>query len=300
MLVTGGSGFVGRRLVARLAEHGANVFVLARTAKLDTAAAAVVQADVLDESAVRRAFDAAAPAYVFHLAAHADWRQDPALTVSMCNLHVVGTAHVLEAARKSGVSRVVTFGSAGEYGSAASPMAESARATPLDPYSTTKLAATELALTYARSFGVPCTVLRPFVIYGVNEPSHRLLPSVFRAALAEQGLPCTLGEQVRDFVYVDDVVECALRAAVHEAAAGEILNVGTGVGVTVRELVEQACAISGGRARPRFGALPYRVGEPMDLRADINKLRRVLGWVPKTSTRVGIERAWAWWASRAR
>jgi nucleoside-diphosphate-sugar epimerase len=297
LAVTAGAGFIGARIVRLAVEGGARVTVLSRTPGnrgriAELAGVEVVDCDVLDDAAVAAVMKAARPEIVVHAAGLPDWRREPTLAPSMVRLHALGTTHVLEAARLAGAGRVVVVGSAGEYGDAAGPLAEDRTARPIDPYSVSKLAATEIALAYDRAFGLPCTVVRPFVVYGPGEPENRLLSTVFRRSLDGGGpTDFTRGEQVRDFVFVDDVAEGALRAAITPAAAGAILNLGTGVGTRVRDAVALAVEIAGATVKPVFGALPYRPGEPASLLADTTLCARVLGWSPATPLPRGLELA---------
>ena len=152
-----------------------------------------------------------------------------------------------------------------------------------------KLAATELALMYHRSFGVASTVVRPFIVYGEGEPGGRLIPAVFNKSRAGGGpVDFTSGEQVRDFVSVEEVVDGALRAALEPRAIGEVLNLGTGVGVSVREAVTLAIAVAGGVVVPNFGGIPSRRGEPLVFIAEMTKTNRVLGWAPRIQLHEGL------------
>lgn len=299
LLVTGSSGFIGGHLVDCALAAGAKVTALTRAGSEPGrlhrhAGLEIVQVDDLrDAAALADRVAHVAPDIVLHLAALADWRQDPSLTCKMVDAHVVGTANLLEAARAAAVTRVVLFGSAGEYGDHGQPLGEERREKPLDPYSATKLAATNLGLMYHRSFGLPCTVVRPFVVYGPGESAHRLIPSIFATAAAGGGpVDFTAGTQRRDFVYVDDVAEGALRAALVPAAAGEVLNLGTGIATSVRDMASRAIEVSGNRVVPHFGARPMRVGEPLCLVADMAKTERILGWRPRVSLREGLQDFW--------
>ncbi len=284
VLVTGAEGFIGRQVVALAKKHGGIVIGLGKG-----------DCDLRDGARTLAIFAEHRPEYVVHTAGLVDWRQDASLVSAMIDVHVRGTAHVLDASKKHGARRVVCFGSAGEYGAAAEKgaVAENARAEPLDPYSASKLAATELALMFHRSFGLETTIVRPFNVYGPGESAKRLFPSLF--ALARQGggqFPCTAGEQLRDFVYVEDVAEGALRAALAPEAAGRCLNLARGSGTTVRDALILAAKISNGVVQPQFGTMPYRPGEPMQLLANIALTSSYLQWSPTVSLQQGLEKMW--------
>jgi nucleoside-diphosphate-sugar epimerase len=298
VLVTAGAGFIGARLVRRALAMGAKVTVLGRPGgnreRLATFEDVLAyDGDILDEASVVRALEVERPDVVVHAAGLPDWRREPSLAPSMVRLHALGTTNVLEAARLAGVGRVVVVGSAGEYGDSPERLSERQVARPVDPYSVSKLAATEIALAYDRAFGLACSVVRPFVVYGPGEPKNRLLPTVFARALAGGGdVAFTPGEQVRDFVYVDDVAEGILRTAISPAARGAIVNLGTGIGTRVRDVVAHAIAVSGNTVRPDFGGLPYRPGEPPSLVSDNTEIHALLGWSPPTRIEEGLERAY--------
>jgi len=302
VLVTAGAGFIGARVVRRALADGAHLTVLCRAGgRRDriTALRGVEarDADILDAERVAYAIREMQPDLLIHAAGLPDWRREPSLTPAMVQLHALGTANVLEAARIAGTGRVVVVGSAGEYGEHEGPLAEGLVARPIDPYSVSKLAATEISLAYHRAFGLACTVVRPFVVYGPGEPDNRLLSTVFARSLSGGGpVSFTKGEQLRDFVYVDDVAEGILRAAISPAAAGRIVNIGTGVATSVRDAVTLAIGVAGGVVEPRFGGLPYRTGETPSLVASTEVLREVLGWMPDTTLEVGLRRAYATFA----
>ncbi len=297
VLVTGG-GFIGARVVGRALAYGARVSVLVRPggnrSRLAPFDVQTYEGDILDEAAVTRALGEERPDVVVHAAGMVDSRREPSLTAAMVRLHALGTTHVLEAARLAGVARVVVLGSSGEYGNAAEQFDEDRLAAPVDPYSASKLAATAITLTYDRAFGLPCTVVRPFVVYGPGEAKTRIFSTVFAQALAGGGeVAFTAGEQVRDFVYADDVADGIFRAALAPEARGRILNLGTGIGIRVRDAITMAIAVSQNRVIPRFGDLPYRPGEPPSLVSDNRRIESVLGWSPTTSLAEGVALTYA-------
>jgi UDP-glucose 4-epimerase len=301
ILITGASGFVGRRLLYKALTNGAEVYALCRTPQARIAllhpypSLDVSALDLNDSQTLQDIMARFQPTWVVHTAAHVNWGQDPNLAPSMYQNNTLATLSVLEAARRAGsVNRVIVLGSGGEYGRAASPCTEETLPQPVDPYSSAKLAATELALLYHRSFGLKTTVLRPFVSYGPEEAETRLFPSLFARVLrGELYFDMTAGEQLRDFVYIDDLVEAVWKAAASEGCAGEILNVGRGIPISVREAVDCALRVSQSTLRPNYGALPYRVGEPMVLWASTEKLSCFLDWQPPTSLEEGLRITWS-------
>jgi UDP-glucose 4-epimerase len=249
VLVTGGAGFIGSHLVDALLERGAEVAVadhlhhsprpwvgeaLQRGMQLHVA-------DVRDLSALRRAFAAARPDVVMHLAAQVDVRQsivDPAFDAQV---NVAGTVSVLEAAREVGARRVLLASTAAVYGDPAGlPTAEDAEIAPLSPYGTSKAAAEWYLGQYRRLHGISTLALRMANVYGPrqNPRGESGVVSIFCGLSAEGGRATVFGNghQTRDYLYVDDAVAAWLAAA--ESDATGALNVSTGTQTSVLDVIE--------------------------------------------------------------
>jgi nucleoside-diphosphate-sugar epimerase len=149
---------------------------------------------------------------------------------------------------------------------------------------------TRLLETMARVDGLKATVLRPSVAYGPGQAPDMLVSALVAALVAGQEMPMTAGEQTRDFVYVDDVVDALVRAAGTDAAVGRIINVGSGVPVRIRDVAQLAEDLTGAQGLVKLGALPYRPGEQMDYSLDVSLARELLGWTPSTSMKDGLRR----------
>jgi UDP-glucose 4-epimerase len=249
VLITGGAGFIGSHLVDAMLDRGADVAItdhlhrspspwlgaaLQRGAQLHVA-------DVRDLAAVRRAFDAARPDVIFHLAAQVDVRrsiEDPAVDAQV---NVAGTVSVLEAAREIGARRVVMASTAAVYGDPEGlPTGEDAPIAPLSPYGTSKAAAEWYLGQYRRLHGISTLALRMANVYGPRQDPHGEagVISIFcgLAAAAGRGTIFGDGQQTRDYVYIDDVVEAWLAAA--ESDVTDALNVSTGTETTVIEVAD--------------------------------------------------------------
>jgi len=295
VFVTGAAGFIGQLLVQRLicagAIVGAGVFPgepPERAAGLPQQARHIIL-DVLDATSVRRAVEDAKPDVVFHLAAIgvADPGVEPNLALAV---NAGGTLHLLEALRGRDVRRVVLVGTCYEYG--AREAVEG-----LDPsnfYAASKVAAWAFGRVYWRALGLPVVVVRPFQVYGPGQPAHTLIPAAIRAALAGEDFPMTRGEQERDFVYVDDVVEGMLAAAGTPRVEGQSLDLGTGQVHAVRQVIGRIWTMTGARGQMLPGALPYRPGEVMHLVANADRMARLTGWRAQVELEEGLQRTVDW------
>lgn len=286
--VTGATGFIGARLVQRLVEAGAGVSAWvpagSSLAPLGAAAADVERqdVDVRNGPMVRRAANQARAEIVFHLAAAGV--QDPFLPLEQAlRANVTGTVHVLRAAR--GARRIVYAGTSHELGERPPGGLD-----PISTYAASKAAAWAFGRMLYRTEGVPVVGVRPFQVYGPGQPASAVLSAALEAARAGTDFAMTGGEQVRDWVYVDDVVAGLLAAAEADGVEGEIFDLGTGTGRSIAEVVERLFTLAGSAARPRLGALPYRPGEVMRLVADPRPARDRLGWAAGVDLEEGLER----------
>ncbi len=297
ILVTGATGFIGQRLVRRLVEAGAQVYAGVdpdeKPERVHALPAQVHRSfcDLRDAKAVQTAVAEAEPQVVIHLAAvgATDPGVDPVLALAV---NVGGAVHLLDAlkewaSRGNPVRRVVLVGTCYEYG---------ARETavgcfdPFNAYAASKVAAWAFGRAYWRAHGLPVVTVRPFQVYGPGQASHTLIPAAVRAALAGKDFSMTLGEQRRDFVYVDDVVEGMLAAATSPGVEGHSLDLGTGRVHPIHEVIERIWTMAGARGRILAGALPYRPGEVMHLVADADRTARLMGWRAQVELEEGLRR----------
>ncbi|MFH1468405.1 MAG: NAD(P)-dependent oxidoreductase [Pseudomonadota bacterium] len=288
VLVTGAGGFLGGVLCRRLVEAGAEVHGVMRTRPVP-AGALPHRAELSEPNDVARCFAAARPALVFHLAAPVDLSRDPAAFLRLRAGILDATHHVAHACLHHG-ARLVAAGTCEEYGAAEAPFSEDTPAKPVSAYSALKLAATVWLLTLHRTAGLPVTVVRPFLTFGPGQAPARLVPAAIAAALAGRPLPMTDGRQTRELNHVDDMVE-ALLAASAPAAVGQLLNLGGGPEIAIRDLAALIFRLAG--ADPgsiELGALPRRAGEVTRFCGDHTRARALLGIAPRVSLEEGLRR----------
>jgi CDP-paratose 2-epimerase len=327
ILITGGAGFIGTHLTKFFSERGDKVAVfdnLSRRGSIpnlqwlqkNVAGLEFIHGDVRDAAAVERA--AQGREGIFHLAAQV------AVTTSVTNprddfkINALGTFNVLEAARASGTSPVVIYSSTNKvYGGMeeAKVVEEDTRyrladlpqgvaeTWPLDfhsPYGCSKGAGDQYVRDYARIYGLPTVVFRQSAIYGERqfgiEDQGWLAHFVICAVL---GKPITIygdGKQVRDMLYVGDLVRAFERAVAQiHTVRGKVFNIGGGPGFTLTvwsetgPLLEQ---LSGRRIDVRYGN--WRPGDQRVYVSDIRKAERELGWKPEVAPREGLARLWQW------
>jgi len=302
VLVTGASGFLGSHLVRRLVREQAKVFVLLRSgAKLVRLESIkhkfhIVYGDLCDALGILRIVEESHPEIVFHLAAAGvDPRQRNPQSVLETN--VLGTMNILEACRRQELRCMVHIGSCFEYGDG-SGFREEEYPTPHDVYAVSKVAAWLLVGMYARRYELPIVTLRPFTAYGPWERIDRLIPTTIVHALRGQPLQVTAGEQERDWVFVEDLVEGFVLAALNPNVIGETINLCSGQGTSVRDIVKKVLALVGNPIKVSWGVVPYREGELWHNSGDPTKAERVLGWTANTSLDVGLQQTIVWYRDK--
>jgi len=294
-LVTGGAGFIGSNLVDALIARGDSVDIVDNlsSGKREN----VNQQARLHELDIREPledlFAELRPEVCFHLAAQADVRVSVERPDYDAEVNVIGTVHVLEAARSVGARVVFSSTGGAIYGECAEPADETSPREPLAPYGTAKLAGEEYLLTYARLHGMANVALRFGNVFGPRQDPHGEagVVAIFLGRLRD-GETCLIfgdGKQERDYVFVGDVVAAVLRAA--EVESG-IFNVGTGRATSVLELYDLCRRVAGSELEAQL--VPARAGELQRSVLDINKAADELGWRPETSLEEGLRQTWNW------
>ncbi len=301
VLVTGAAGFIGSHLTRRLVAEGARVsaFVMSASDQRALADAAdhlsFYTVDISQAETVHATMARVQPEMVFHLAAVGTG--EPAVTLPLAlRVNVQGTRNLLEAACRVGVQRFIHTGTAYERGEVAGYDLQGNDALgSLAMYAASKSAAHALVQEYARTRGLQAVILRLCTVYGPGQSARSLVPSAILAALEDSDFPMTPGEQLRDFIFVNDIVEGYVRAATAKGIEGNVIDLGTGSPLTVREVVRRVFELAGSQARPLVGALPYRPGEMMEQVADTRPARERLGWQAMTSLEDGLRQTIEWY-----
>lgn len=311
-LVTGGAGFIGSTLVDRLLAEGHEVdavdsLVTGKAHNLDAAREAAGrftfhEVDVRDDAVVGL-LEARRPEVVFHLAAQADVRVSVAQPAFDADVNLVGSLKVFEGARAGGARKVVFASSGGTiYGEPAPealPVSEDHPQHPVSPYGVAKKAGGDYLFALRALHGLSYASLALANVYGPRQDPHGEagVVAIFAGRLLS-GEPCTVfgdGEQTRDYVYVDDVVDAFVRAA--DAGDGVLVNIGTGVETSVNDLYA-SMARSIGSDMASVSA-PARPGELARSALDPALAGEVLGWKPFTPLDQGTAQTIDWFRARS-
>jgi nucleoside-diphosphate-sugar epimerase len=302
-LVTGGAGFIGSHTVEELVRRGETVRVLddlstGRKENLASVADKIDfrEGDIRELDAIRPLFDGVD--YVIHFAAASSVLRSIREPVATTQVNLMGTLHILVAARDAHVKRMVMACTGAVYGdNPVLPRVETQMPDPLSPYAIVKLAGEYFGQVFNRLFGLEFVALRYFNIFGPRQnPLSQysgVLSKFIRAYLTGQTPSIHgTGEQSRDFTYVANVVDATLRACQAREAPGKVINVGTGRGSTLNETIGLLNKIVGVQVTPEHE--PPRVGDFMHSTADITVARKVLGYEPLVDFEEGLRRTVEW------
>ena len=305
-LVTGAAGFIGSTLVERLLDEGDHVVGVdcftdyyapeskcrnvERALESDRYRLRAVDLRTADLDELLDGIDV-----VYHQAGQPGVRlswDDGFAMYESCN--VTATQRLLEAATRAGVRRVVYASSSSVYGNAEHyPVTEQTLPRPHSPYGVTKLAAEHLGGLYAANYDLPVVSLRYFTVYGPRQRPDMAIHRLIEAALDDRPFPLYGdGSHIRDFTFVDDVVDANVRAGRAEVEPGTVVNVCAGGSTRMSELIEAVGAAVG---RPvRIDALPEQPGDVFRTGGDGSRARALLGWQPSHTLIDGIERQTLW------
>ena len=301
-LVTGGAGFIGSHIAEELLRRGARVRVADSfiTGKRENLAhltgVELVEGDLADLTVARRAVEGMD--VVLHQAAIPSVPRSVKDPIESNRANVVAALNVLVAARDAGVKRVVYAGSSSAYGNTPTlPKREDMTPNPLSPYALQKLVAEQYCQLFTSLYGLETVTIRYFNVFGPRQDPgspYSGVISLFATALLENRQPTIYGDggQTRDFTYVANVVDGVLRAAEAAGVAGEVINVATGLRISLNELLEVMGRLTGRPLQAIYKET--RAGDVRDSQADISKAGRLLGYRPLVTLEDGLRQTLDW------
>ena len=300
VLVTGALGFLGRQLLARLLDLNAEVHAVVRPGRVphhmlsggltDSRPVRWHEADLSVPAQAHRAMRRSDPEVVLHLASTVAGRRGAEIMGTMLENTTQTAVNIMTAAHRLGNRRVILTGSVEEP--------HNADEAPCSPYAAAKAAATACARLFHHQWGLPVTVLRPTMVYGPYQPDEtKLLPYVVGCMLGGRSPQLTIGTRPIDWVYIDDVCQAFLLAAVHPSAPGLVADVGSATSTTIADTVQMLATMIGFQGEIGFGDLPDRINDVAHI-ADPALASDLLGWRATTSLTRGLTQTVHWHLAR--
>ncbi|MDG7036716.1 MAG: NAD-dependent epimerase/dehydratase family protein [Nitrososphaerota archaeon] len=278
-LVTGAAGFVGRHLVRRLKETGAEVIAVDIRP-----VGGAIRVDVTDGRSLSALMMKERPEAVFHLAAHISAPESVVDPIKYFHNNAIGTAVALEAARQADVSLFIYISSLAVYGEpTVLPITEASPVAPVNPYGASKLMGEEAVKVYNATYGLHYLIFRPSNIYGIGQnPEYAGVIAAFVKAVSEGRRPIIYGDglQTRDFIDVKDVAELLAIAGTKRKVIDQTFNVSSGISVNIRELLGTVTsAAKKGQLIPIYK--PKRPGDIRRSEVSNQRAREAFNWSPR-------------------
>ncbi|MDC0529727.1 NAD-dependent epimerase/dehydratase family protein [Pelagibacteraceae bacterium] len=284
ILVVGGTGFIGFHLAKQCIKkkfkvvsfsknHPRKIRYLKKVKYLQGDISRKKDLDILNEP-----FD-----YVVNLGGYVDHKNK----IKTFNSHLKGCKNLSNYFLKKKIKSFIQLGSSGEYGSIKSPQKETSQGNPKSFYAKAKFLATSHLLNLYKNYKFPVTILRLYQGYGSKQDINRFIPIVIEACLENKKFDCSNGNQLRDFVHVEDIVVAIIKSIDNKRAKGEIINIGSGKPKKIKNIINFLVnRLKGGK--PLFGKIKLRKDEILKIYPDISKANKILKWRPKINFTKGL------------
>lgn len=277
--IIGGSGFIGKNLSKYLSDNGYRITIFDKYVDNEFFSQYPnIQTYRLDlvENKIPMEYDT--PDYIINLASIVTAERDFKLFDGLISSNLKVLLNLYERFKNSETLKLfIQFGSSEEYGNEGSPFSETMREVPKSPYALVKQLTVNTALMLHSNYGFPAMVVRPGNLFGKYQNPSKFIPYVIQQLKANAPLNVTPCEQKRDFIYAEDFAWCIEQIIKnHNKAVGEIINVGSGESISLKSIIEICKNHIGSSSEIKYGALPYRENEVMDLKCDEEKLSKTI------------------------
>jgi len=290
ILIVGGTGFIGYHLAVKCLNKGWKVTSIStklpKTIRYLSKVNYII-CDIANKKSlvkkVKKNFD-----YVVNLGGHVDHSNKKKTFLS----HYIGCKNLAEVFKKKNIKAFVQMGSCIENGKLKSPQIENltSRSSSIKSiYGKAKLLSSIYLLKLYKNNNFPCVILRLYLAYGPKQDVNRFIPIITNGCIRNTTFPCSKGDQLRDFIYISDVVDAIIKSLRSKKAKGQIINIGTGKPKKIKDLINYIKKVTKG-GQPEFGKIKYRKDEMIKLYPRISKAKNLIGWKPKVSFNNGLKR----------
>jgi len=283
LLITGGGGYLGSKLAERLSSQVSSLYLadikfnelsqeLVRTHEHVSS----IHCDIRNYNSVRASINTADPDTIFHLAALLNRERDFDNYERLYEVNVMGTLNLLRAIQSGSAARFIYSSSSEIYGNGKSPFREDQIPCPASPYSLTKLMAEELIRTFGTMYDIPFTILRLFNFYGDDMPEDFFLSQLRNTLHRNEEFRMTKGEQVRDYLEVQEMISYLIGITKDEMSINETVNICSGKGRKLCDLAMSEAKRQRKESLVKVGSLSYRANEVWEMVGDNQKLRAII------------------------
>jgi len=296
LLVIGGTGFIGHHLINAASSLGWEVSSISinkpESYRKNNNVNYIIEDLLNDKSSLNPISDNYK--YIINLSGYIDHTNFFSGGECLISNHFDIVRKVVNLVNRDHLKCFINIGSSDEYGSSPAPQNETQREQPISPYSFAKTASTHFLEMLNRSESFPSCSMRLFLVYGPGQKNNRFIPQIIRGCLEDKNFPVSHGEQLRDFCYIDDIVNALLKALTTEKVLGKTYNLASGNPISIRDIISMIQSLIK-KGNPIFGKVPYRKSENMQLYANIDKIKNDLDWEPYTPLELGLINTIDWY-----
>lgn len=298
--VSGATGFIGSNIVRKLVEKKEEVHLIARNKNLNWRLADIesslhiYECDILNSN-LKKILAKIKPDYIFHLARYGNLPHEDDIN-KMIDINLKGTINLVNAVRQNPFKLFINTSSCAEYGVKEKDMKETDMLEPINNFGVVTSAITLYCQKEAVRQDLPIINFRLFTPYGYFEGKNRLIPNVALSALEEKPIKVSSPAHVRDFIFIEDVVDAYLHSVKMQHSPGEIYNIGSGRQHSIGDIVRLIVEFTKSKSNVRWGAVASqsRYIEPAKWQADMSKTKKMLKWEPKNTIESGLQKTIQW------
>ena len=298
-LVTGGTGFIGANLVHQLLKENYKIYLIVEKKsnfwrlKDIISSINIFEINLIEFEKIDKLIKEIKPEVIFHLASYGGFPHQKSQK-EIFDVNLYGTINLINSCKKVGFDCFVNTGSSSEYGIKNSEMKENNVLEPVSDYGVSKAASTQFCLKEALFNKLPIYTVRPFSVYGDYEYKERLIPHVLINALQNKIINLSSLNFVRDFIYVQDIVDFYIKLSKIKPENDFIFNAGTGIQSSIGDVVAIVQNILNKNLPVNCGKSEIRPWEPKVWKACINKAKKILNWEPQYSLKKGLKSSLNW------
>lgn len=290
LLIAGGTGFIGYHLALNLKKKGWKITSISLTKpkkKRFIKGINYLFIDLTIKSHIEKKLKANYT-HVVNLSGYTLNLYSKKYKKRIYDSHLKGTQNLINFFSKRKIKSFIQIGSSAEYGNAREPQKETVKCKPNNIYGKAKLKATKFTINFAKRNDFPANVIRLFQVYGPNQGDARAVTQLMKYCIKDKIFPASDGKQIRDFCFIDDVVQ-AMTILLRKKISGKVINVGFGSGVSMKELIFSIQSVAKG-GRPKFGLFKTRNHENPRLIPSILLAKKLLNWQPKVKLIQGLQK----------
>ena len=300
ILITGGTGFVGANFVHRLAKEGYKPTVFIRKKsnlwrlKNIVSKIHILETDLQNTKLLSRQVSRIKPSHIFHLAVYGAQQSIQKDIIQTYTQNILSSVNLMEVCCKQGFQQYVNIGSSSEYGLKKSAMKEADILQPINHYGATKAAISLAASVFSTTYRLPISTLRLFSPYGYWEDRRRFIPTLILDAINGKRAELSRPSYVRDFIFIDDVIDVLVHFLTSKKHYNEVFNIGSGKQYTLQQVVDEVQDMSSNKLKVTWNDRKSNQLEPTFWKADITKTKKQLNWKPRISLKQGLQKTYQW------